>query len=243
MPRAGEQVRNIPKKCQAFQDKSLRCSFGEGGRQWPRALFLCSGTGSVGEPFREAGWEVTDVDWDGRYNAEIQTDITTWDYKSLYEPGHFDVVWASPDCRMYSRARTTGGPRDFESSDRLVQACRDIIEYLQPRCWFMENPDSGYLKTRPCVEGLPYVRVDYCMYQDPPLYRKRTRLWTNIADWTPKMCDRSHLVDGKHPATAQSGYRKKDRRSSERTFTRDQLHRLPKALRDEIFAVCAARVS
>ena len=160
----------------------------------PSALFLCSGTGSVGETFREAGWEVTDVDWDGRFEAEIQTDITAWEDRAAYEPGHFDVVWASPDCRMYSMARTTGGPRDFESSDRLVQACRDIIEYLQPRCWFVEIPDSGYLKTRPCVEGLSYVRVDYCMYGCP--YRKRTRLWTNCTEGAPKMCDRSHLVDG-----------------------------------------------
>ena len=36
-----------------------------------KALFLCSGTGSVGEPFREAGWEVTDVDWDARFGVEI----------------------------------------------------------------------------------------------------------------------------------------------------------------------------
>ena len=152
------------------------------------------------------------------------------------------TIWCSPDCRMYSRARTTGGPRNFESSDKLVQACRDIIEYLRPRCWFMENPDSGYLKTRPCVKGLPYVRVDYCMYQDPVLYRKRTRLWTNCTDWYPKMCDKSHLIDGKHPATAQRGYRKDDRRSGERTFARDELHRLPRALCDEIFRECTARV-
>ena len=32
----------------------------------PNALFLCSGTGSVGKPFRLAGWEVIDVDTDGR---------------------------------------------------------------------------------------------------------------------------------------------------------------------------------
>ena len=97
----------------------------------PKALFLCSGTGSVGEPFREAGWEVTDVDWDGRFKPEIVIDITKWDFKNAFEPGHFDVVWASPDCRVYSMARTTAKTqRDFVSSDKLVQACRSIIEYF-----------------------------------------------------------------------------------------------------------------
>ena len=50
----------------------------------PNALFLCSGTGSVGLPFREAGWGVTDVDWDGRYGAGIVADITMWDYKAVF---------------------------------------------------------------------------------------------------------------------------------------------------------------
>ena len=111
----------------------------------PRALFLCSGTGSVGEPFREAGWDVIDVDWDGRYGAEIQTDITKWDYAAAFPPGHFAVVWASPDCTQYNRAKTTGPPRDFEKADRLVQACREIINYFYPVIWWIENPDSGLL--------------------------------------------------------------------------------------------------
>ena len=201
----------------------------------PKALFLCSGTGSVGEPFREGGWEITDVDWDGRFGAEIQTDITTWDYKAAFEPGHFDIVWASPDCRMYSIARTRAKtPRDFEKSDKLVQACIDIIEYLEPRLWFIENPDSGFLKSRPVVEGLPYVRVDYCMYGTP--YRKRTRLWTNTENWKPKLCDKSHVVNGKHEAMAQHSM--DERYNQDIKFTRDQLHRLPRELCQEIFDVC-----
>ena len=71
-----------------------------------KALFLCSGTGSVGIPFRQNGWGVVDVDWDGRFGAEIQTDITAWDYKAMFHPGEFDVVWASPDCTQYSIERT-----------------------------------------------------------------------------------------------------------------------------------------
>ena len=155
----------------------------------------------------EAGWDVTHVDWCSRFNPEIVTDITTWDYKNAFKPGHFDVIWASPDCRMYSRSRTTGGPRNYESSDRLVKACRDIIEYVSPKkTFFIENPDSGDRKRRPSIEGVPYVRVDYCMYGCP--YRKRTGLWTHCTDWTPKMCDRSHCINGNHIATAQRGYKK-----------------------------------
>eukprot|EP00969_Alexandrium_andersonii_P107101 4723936-Alexandrium_andersonii.AAC.1 len=65
-----------------------------------RALFLCSGTGSIGRPFREAGWAVVDVDRDPRFGAEVVTDILTWGYRAAFPPGErsFDVVWASPDC-------------------------------------------------------------------------------------------------------------------------------------------------
>ena len=205
-----------------------------------RALFLCSGTGSVGKPFRESGWEVVDVDRDGRFGAEVVVDILTWDYKAAYPQGHFDVIWASPDCTQYSRARTTAKtPRDLEGADRLVAKCREIIEYFQPGRWFVENPDTGLLKTREVVAGLPFVRVDYCMYGAP--YRKRTRIWTN-ANWTPRLCDRSHLVDGRHRKTAQrgdgrladGGLRADDR------CTLDELHALPRALCEEILALCSS---
>ena len=115
----------------------------------------------------------------------------------------------------------------------MVLACIEIIRYLQPRCFFIDNPDSGLLKHRNVVEGIPNVRVDYCMYGR--LYRKRTRIWTNAA-WQPKLCDRSHLVDGKHQAAAQRGKTK----TYGHNFSRDQLHKIPEALCKEIFDVSNA---
>ena len=204
----------------------------------PRALFLCSGTGSVGQPFRLAGWEVIDVDRDGRFGAEVQVDILTWDYMNAYTRGYFDVIWASPDCTQYSIARTTAkAPRDLEGADRLVAKCREIIDYFEPNVWFIENPDTGLLKTRPVVAELPFVKLDYCMYGAE--YRKRTRIWTN-AQWTPKLCDRSHLINGRHAMTAQrrpcKGYGSNDRCSL------DQLHRTPAKLCEEIYNVARQRV-
>ena len=202
-----------------------------------RVLNLCSGTGSVSRPFVEEGHEVVEVDWDPRYSPTHCVDITTWECP--YTPGHFDVVWASPDCTQYSRARTTAKtPHDFKRADALVERCLELIRHLQPRVWFMENPDSGLLKTRAVVDGLPFVRVDYCMYGAP--YRKRTRIWTNVC-WTPKLCDRSHLIDNKHAKTAQRGGR--GVWNSDDVFKRDQLHALPAALCKEIYTHVAGRSS
>ena len=197
-----------------------------------RLLNLCSGTGSVSVPFRKNGWEVVEVDWDDRFVPTRVVAITTWDY-TVYD--HFDVIWCSPDCTQYSRARTRAKtPRNVEKADELVRACLRIIEHFRPMCWFVENPDSGLLKTRDVVRDLAFVRVDYCMYGRP--YRKRTRLWTNLC-WTPKLCDRSHLVNNRHLCSAQRGSSCK----YNSTFTRDELHRLPADLCQEVYDICAAQ--
>ena len=50
-----------------------------------RLLELFSGTGSVGNVFREHGWDVVSLDRD--MPADISTDILDWDYKnSTYPP-------------------------------------------------------------------------------------------------------------------------------------------------------------
>ena len=83
----------------------------------------------------------------------------------------------SPPCTMHSIARSKAmTPRDLEGSDRIVQRRIDIIQHFAPAAWFIENPQSGLLKHRAVVAGLPHFDVDYCKFGFA--YRKRTRIWT-----------------------------------------------------------------
>ena len=101
-----------------------------------RLLKLCSGTGSVSVPFRENGWGVVEVDWDDRHGPTHVVDITTWDY-TVYPQDYFQIVWCSPDCTQYSRARTKAKtPRNLEKADELVAACLRIVNYPSPSVGF-----------------------------------------------------------------------------------------------------------
>jgi hypothetical protein len=59
----------------------------------------------------------------------------------------------------------------------MVDRTREIIAYLQPRSFWIENPQTSRMKDY--ITDLPYYDVDYCMYSDWG-YRKRTRFWTDI---------------------------------------------------------------
>ena len=140
-----------------------------------RVLDLFSGTGSVARVFRRHGHDVTTLDRD--LEADVKTDIMNWDYRQ-FSPGAFDFVWASAPCQEYSRAKTMGARRLAEAN-QIVQRTLEIIACLNPPAWILENPQTGLLKQQAFMDPLPYVDVDYCKYGMP--YRKRTRLWSNVA--------------------------------------------------------------
>ena len=87
-----------------------------------RVLELFAGTQSVGKVAREMGFEVVSLDRD--MAADIKTDIMDWDYKQQ-KPKHYDIIWASPPCAEYSRAKTTG-VRDIEGANKIVQQTLNI---------------------------------------------------------------------------------------------------------------------
>ena len=126
---------------------------------------------------------------------DICMDILQWNYKD-YEK--FDVIWASPNCKEYSISKTRA-PRDMESADKLVLKVLEIIEYFKPKYFFIENPYTGYLKSREFMKDIPYYRVDYCRYGFD--YKKNTAIWTNLENFNGLKCDNGlcgKKVNGSH---------------------------------------------
>ena len=194
------------------------------------SLELFSGTGSIGKVAMDFGHHVISLDKD--MDADIKTDILDWDYKA-YDPGYFDLIWASPPCTEYSVAKTRG-TRNIEQANNIVKRTLEIIEYLEPTWFIIENPQTGLLKRQSFMFDLPFDDIDYCKYG--LTYRKRTRLWNNLLTWTPrplcrKDCD-SMTEDGKrHRDTAQrmpSG--KKADWGDNRIISREELYTVPSEL-------------
>lgn len=167
------------------------------------ALELFSGTHSVGKVLEEKGYNVISVDicdYKGKYPPTHKINILQFDYKQ-YPKNYFQIVWASPPCIYYSNLQNCWIGREKKNGeiltkeslelkrkemDKLVMKSKEIIDYFKPEKWFIENPQTGNLRTRDVVKGLPYYDVDYCSYGF--LYKKRTRIWTNVKNFKPQLC-------------------------------------------------------
>tara|TARA_S200002703_G_scaffold138709_1_gene129057 strand:+ start:1251 stop:1826 length:576 start_codon:yes stop_codon:yes gene_type:complete len=159
-----------------------------------RTLELFCGTKSFSKYFF---CDNVSVDIDPKTNPTICVDILEWDYTSLGDLD-FNIIWASPPCIEYSTCLTTR-PRDLEHADKVVKRTLEIIEYFNPDYWYLENPYTGLLKTRPIMENRYFFIVDYCKYGYN--YRKRTAIWTNNLDYKPRpLCkkDCGSVINGKH---------------------------------------------
>tara|TARA_R110000787_G_scaffold189860_1_gene301445 strand:+ start:256 stop:876 length:621 start_codon:yes stop_codon:yes gene_type:complete len=173
-----------------------------------KVLELFAGTGSVGKICKSRGWDVVSLDLK---NADINVNILDWDYKT-FSKDEFDIVWASPPCNTFSVGRLCWMGKTLKDgrvmtpqliTDEMEQLglpllnkAREIIEYFNPRLWFIENPQTGRMKNY--ITDLPFYDVDYCMYGFE--YKKRTRIWTNLEGFDAKICNKKcgSMIGNKH---------------------------------------------
>lgn len=212
-----------------------------------RILELFKGTGSVGRTFMERyrndniyqqlfDPEVVSLDWDRRIECTHNMDIMQFDYKNLYhnkenEGSYFDMIWASPDCRIFSqlqcswinRKNGVSKWRDREQLEeerrnqaRFVRRVLQIIAHYKPRLWIIENPFYSAMCKIPEMAMLNSFRKDYCAYGFS--YRKPTRLWSE-ANIGNTRCSCGPLI--MHEST--------------QLLPKSITHRIPPELLEEIF--------
>lgn len=128
-----------------------------------RMLDLFAGTCSVSNEFKKAGWETYTVDWDKKFDVTLHADISKLTAEDVIELCHGkpDVIWASPDCTSYSvmaisyHREKVGDmlvPKtDYAKfCDETNKHVLELIEELQPKYFFIENP-VGALRKMPFI--------------------------------------------------------------------------------------------
>jgi len=154
-------------------------------------LELFSGTASFSEMAKKRGHNTFTVDIDSGFNPDCCCSVLDFDIDDQFP----DVIWASPPCQCFSVASIgthwTGGKEAYipktdkaKESIKLVKKTVDIIEHLQPKYFFIENP-RGVLRKLGLIP-YPLKTCCYCQYGDTRM--KPTDIWTNLEGWVPKMC-------------------------------------------------------
>ena len=162
-----------------------------------KVLELFAGTRSVGKAFEKHGHEVYSIEWNKDFdNIDWYEDIGKITAQDIIDRfGHPDVIWASPDCATFSIAAISHHRRKNPETgnldpisgyakfcDKVDQHVLQLIEELQPKYWFIENPRGG-LRKMTWMQGLPRYTLTYCKYEtDKPISERRmkpTDIWTN----------------------------------------------------------------
>lgn len=161
-----------------------------------KILELFAGSRSIGKTAESLGYEVFSSDINNFENIDYVVDILQFDINKV--PFKPDLIWASPPCTYFSVAsigkhwnkNNTPKTKDAVLGVKIVKKTIDIINKIQPKYWFIENP-RGKLRKLDFMEQLPRTTIWYCTYGDKRA--KPTDIWTNnlksednLNGWQPR---------------------------------------------------------
>ena len=156
-----------------------------------KVLDLFAGTRSISKTFEARGHETFSIEWNKDFeNINWYADISTITADDILQRfGRPDVIWASPDCSIFSVAAISRHRRKNPETgnldpiseyarfcDETDQHVLDLIRELQPKYFFIENP-RGAMRKMTWMQGIPRYTVTYCKYGDTRM--KPTDIWTN----------------------------------------------------------------
>ena len=182
-------------------------------------LELFAGTRSISKAFEKQGFKTYSIEWNKDFeNIDLYEDVNNISVKDIIKlcgciP---DVIWASPDCTTYSIAgishhrkkNNETGNLDAISDyakfcDKTNKHVLDLINELQPKLYFIENPRGGLRKMN-FMQELPRYTVTYCQYGDNRM--KPTDIWTNHPNPNFKpMCKNGDNCHEKAPRGSRTG--------------------------------------
>lgn len=159
-----------------------------------RVLDLFCGTKSVSKVAEQLDWEVISLDIEKKFNPSICIDFMDWDYKN-YPIQHFDILFASPDCSVYSIA--SGGTHFKQDRIPLTEKAKKSLKLLNKlkECinYFLDlNPNLIYFIENPRARMRWFMPIDtrhtisYCNYGFNRM--KPTDIWSNVKGFKAKCC-------------------------------------------------------
>lgn len=158
-----------------------------------KILELFSGTESFSRVARFKGHQTFTIDNNHIFKPSLCKDILEVSIHDIpYEFDTPDILWASPPCTSFSQMAVSAHWNYFEPrssfaklSIEMIRKTLKLIDEIQPRFWFIENPRS-ILRKFPEMQ-LPRKELCYCRYGE--FRMKPTDIWTNLDTWKPRaMC-------------------------------------------------------
>lgn len=159
-----------------------------------KMLDLCAGFGGQSEAFLRGGYEVMRLD-----NNPLLSEVENMAIFDLYDESlddlwlsdvHVEYVHAGPTCLQFSTAYSAPAPTALRNGEeyfpgegvRLVKRCKQIIDYIQPCFWSIENV-RGSIKYLTPILGEPRLIVGpYVYWGNFPLFDLDVALLPSKAD-------------------------------------------------------------